>query len=97
LLHEICYEEETEQGRARLKIITMVIVNFPSEIMEIAENLDDDLLGFMPNFPVVRKYVCEMFEFCMRFEFLSIKSPMKWLSFPREAKVKCRITLFIYI
>jgi hypothetical protein len=49
----------------------------------------------MPYFPVVVKKVSEMFQFTMRFENFSIKSSMKWLAFPREAKVKCRITFFI--
>ena len=49
----------------------------------------------MPNFPFVRKKACEMFEFTMRFETVCRKSPMKWLAFPKEAKVKCRINFFI--
>ena len=49
----------------------------------------------MPNFPFVRKKALEMFEFTTRFEAVSQKSPMKWLAFPKEAKVKCRITIFI--
>ncbi len=49
----------------------------------------------MPYFPDVGKKVSEMFECAMRFENFSIKLPMKWLAFPREAKVKCRITFFI--
>jgi hypothetical protein len=48
----------------------------------------------MPNFPFVGKKACEMFEFAVRFETFSRKSPMKWLAFPKEAKVKCRITFF---
>jgi hypothetical protein len=28
-------------------------------------------------------------------ETASIKSPMKWLAFPKEAKVKCRIAFFV--
>ncbi len=49
----------------------------------------------MPIFPFVRKKACEMFEFTMRFETICRKSPMKWLAFPKEAKVKCRINFFI--
>ena len=49
LLHEICCEEETERGKTRLKRIRMVIVNFPSEMIEIAtsydENVNKDSLG----------------------------------------------------
>ena len=49
LLHELCCEEEIERERARLKRIRMVIVNFPSEMMEIAasydENVNKDSLG----------------------------------------------------
>ncbi len=36
-----------------------------------------------------------MFEFTMRFETVSRKSPLKWLAFPKEAKVKCRIKFLI--
>ena len=36
-----------------------------------------------------------MFQFTIRFEAVSQKEPMKWLSFPKEAKVKCKITFFI--
>jgi hypothetical protein len=36
-----------------------------------------------------------MFEFTMRFETVSIKSQMKWLAFPKEADVKCKIKCFI--
>ena len=36
-----------------------------------------------------------MLEFTMRFETVSEKSPMKWLAFPKEAKVMCKIIFFI--
>jgi hypothetical protein len=36
-----------------------------------------------------------MFKFTMRFETFSIKSPTKWLSFPKKAKVKCKIAFVI--
>jgi hypothetical protein len=49
LRHEITCGEVTERERARLKRIIMVIVNFPSEIIEISascdENVNDDSLG----------------------------------------------------
>ncbi len=49
LLHELCEEEETERDRARLKRIRMIIVNFPSKMIEIAacydENVNKDSLG----------------------------------------------------
>ena len=43
MLHELCHEEETENGRARLKRIRIVIVNFPSEMMEIAASYDENV------------------------------------------------------
>ena len=50
MLHELCSEEEIEKERARLKRIRMVIVNFPSEKMEIAasydESVNEDSMGF---------------------------------------------------
>jgi hypothetical protein len=48
----------------------------------------------MPNFTFDRKTVCKMFELAMRFETVSRKSPMKWLAFPKEANVKCKIIFF---
>jgi hypothetical protein len=44
----------------------------------------------MPTFPFVRKKACEMFKFTIRFENVGRKSPMKWLAFSKEGKVKCR-------
>jgi hypothetical protein len=36
-----------------------------------------------------------MFEFTMKFETVSGKSPMKWQAFSKGAKVKCKITFFV--
>jgi hypothetical protein len=36
-----------------------------------------------------------MLEFTIIFETVSIKSPIKWLTFPKEEKVKSRITFFL--
>jgi hypothetical protein len=41
MLHKLCCEEETERERARLKRIGMVVVNIPSEMMEIAASYDE--------------------------------------------------------
>ena len=35
-----------------------------------------------------------MFEFTIRFEAVGQKQPIKWLSFPKEAKVKYKIAFF---
>ncbi len=43
MLHEICHEEETERDRAKLKRIRMIIINFPSEMMEIASSFDENV------------------------------------------------------
>jgi hypothetical protein len=46
LMHEICQEEEVERDRAKLKRIRMVMVNIPSDMIEMAanynENINDD-------------------------------------------------------
>ena len=48
-LHEVCGEEVAE--RNRLKIIRIILVNFPSKMLEIAtcydENVNDDSMGLV--------------------------------------------------
>jgi hypothetical protein len=45
-MHELCHEEETERDRAKLKRIRMILVNFESEMVEMAsaynENINSD-------------------------------------------------------